>query len=519
MNRKISSFLFLLILGLVIGAGLSADPAIIPGVVVGYTPAVQDMRVVGGLPRSADLKPRSGLKDLRPGDIFINEDGAARVVVKIYRGPSGQTVIEAGQPRPEEVFAYVHVEDFGVGLGAENIDYLAPGVSLVSGRNADDPPNLFNELEGRARDTVNWFETDERMDTLLENKGGKTFSLRLNLSIPLYSTSPGGMGLAMTNLKKYQQTAKTKKVEDDAAQFLAEKQAAASNPGGADESGAVGDALTGLGADGSGYKTTATGTATGEGTLNFSAKASVQGIVHVAAGMQGGLIKPRLYVERWVLGFIPKFKTEKGHLWCDFQLAQQLDADLKLTMALGYEYKIVLGTIAVADPTGTVMAALELQLRVGVNGSLSIGIELSEYSYFDVGGSADLNLIFIPSHIETHARDSYFNVAFRPTIALNVEFKAGLYPVASIKLAGMSMISVEPGGGLYINGQGYAESLGVLGYATGYGTYGNLREWIVSIRVEAGGFFTSSLKLISAITIPLWSHKWPFWVWTKNWDV
>ncbi|MDR0879050.1 MAG: hypothetical protein LBN21_13470 [Treponema sp.] len=487
--------LFLLAEGL-----YAAEPVTIPGVTVGYMAKMQDLRVVGGLPRSPTAKkPKSGLRDLKVGDIFMNENNAARVVTSIYRGSAGQTVIETGAPRAEDVFEYVYVPDFDVNLGPENVDSLAPGVSLISGRTVDDPRSLFNEeFPGVSRDTVNWIDTDERIDALRSN-GGKLTTLRVNLTLPIYSTDEG----ALSKLKKYKQQARDFQAKEDAANFIKEQQAKAENAGPPE------DPPTST--------TTKTGPAKGKGEADFKTEAKLRGVLTIGTNMQGGLKKAHFVdTGKKFLG-IPIYKLEDGHVWFDFQLAQEFDFNLDLTMSLSYEYKMSLGKIMVADPSDTVEVSLELNWKTGIDGTLSIGLEISEYSYFNVGASADLALSFIPHHIETHSGDNYFNIAFRPTLAIEVEVKTGLYPKMGLKIAQIPIVSLEAGAGPYINGQGYAEPLGVVGYATGFGSYGNFRDWTASIRLEAGAFFMSEANLLNITKIPIWSHKWPFWTWSKNW--
>jgi hypothetical protein len=73
------------------------------------------------------------IKDLRVGSIFIDVDGKAKKVTRIYQ--EGDTVtIETEQPRPEEVFNGLTIPDQSIAFTAEDIipESLHPGVTILN---------------------------------------------------------------------------------------------------------------------------------------------------------------------------------------------------------------------------------------------------------------------------------------------------------------------------------------------------------------------------------------------------
>ena len=165
--------------------------------------------------------------------------------------------------------------------------------------------------------------------------------------------------------------------------------------------------------------------------------------------------------------------------------------------------------------------ALDLTLgvyaKIGLDGEISLSVEISEFTKHNVGATCDLIWPFIPVRFSGY-QSNYLNFAFRPTISAEAELKAGLYLGGSFDIAGMTIVEVEGGGGAYILVRGYMEPLGIMGFDTIMGGYGNFNNWILDLYAEAGAYVEVGAEILT-IDIPLYDQKWPFWEWHKSWEL
>lgn len=84
-------------------------------------------------------------------------------------------------------------------------------------------------------------------------------------------------------------------------------------------------------------------------------------------------------------------------------------------------------------------------------------------------------------------------------------------------MADIDFAGVEAGGGGYIQADGYMEPMGIMGYDTDLGGYGNFNNWILDLTIQAGAYMEIGASILT-IGIPIYSHDWPFWEWHKSWE-
>ena len=133
-----------------------------------------------------------------------------------------------------------------------------------------------------------------------------------------------------------------------------------------------------------------------------------------------------------------------------------------------------------------------------------------------VEGRCDLVWPFIPTKVSAGS-DFYMNAAFRPTFAAIIEVRGGLFVTGKFLIAGISILTLSGGGGLYFNVAGYCEPMGIMGYATNYGGYGSFDEWILYVTMEAGAYAQITGKILFWGK-DLYFQKWPFWTYSNQWE-
>jgi len=441
------------------------------------TEKVIDLRATSQLPPRTANQPGRNLTpgDLEIGSVFLTVDKHARKVVDIYEH-NGKTVIETIEPRPEEVFISLYVPDFEVNLGRENIDIssMADGVSMLPpGASKKDMLSSSFTAPSELDKSVTWMETDP------DNDGVDILSF--NVDIPLWNSSPSNTLIA--ELKKKTEDAKEKDKENDQE-------------------------------DGT---TTETG---GKPEVDMGVEGEVRlvGTMRLAKPVfTGGLDMPNMkfsWVSKWWGGYFT-IRFEDGYAKAGVRAAQQFDFKLTGTIQLSAELKIPL--FAAFFTYSGVSGTIGFYAKVGLDGKISLAAECSEYTTHDVGAKCRLVWPFIPVKF-TGQNDTYLNFAFRPIISAEAELKAGLYLGAELEVAGMSVVGAEAGGGAYILVQGYMEPMGIMGYDTRIGSYGNFNDWILDLYAEAGAYAEVTAEILT-IDMTLWDHKWPFWEWHQNWEL
>jgi hypothetical protein len=235
--------------------------------------------------------------------------------------------------------------------------------------------------------------------------------------------------------------------------------------------------------------------------------------------LQGGLNKPSIkisWIRNWWHPPIPYPTFTKGYVWTELTTAQQFDFILKGTLNLSAEVKIPLATLMVVEPNTQLFMKVELYGKLGIEGTLSIGAEVSEYTYLKVRLSSDLIWPFIPTK-PSASQSFYMNAAFRPFVAAKAEARAGLYLYGGVGILGIDVIGLEGGGGVYIMADGYMEPMGVMGFDTSSGGYGNFHDWILYVTAEAGSFAIINAKIFT-FTKELFFRRWPFWNYAGQWE-
>ncbi|GEM_PF-4264803 len=478
MNKKyLFPAIFLFVLG--VTQGLYADSRI-PYSEVILNKNVIDLRANMQLKSSINNRPvrYSTPEDLRIGSIFLTADNEARKVVNIYER-NGKTVIETVKPRPEEVFIDAYVPDFNVKLDRSDIDLssLGKGVTLL-------PPGTpekdmlfsgFNQTSTTFKtESVNWLETDP------DNAGLDIIAL--NIDTPLFksSLSTDDMEL-LEKIKTSGKKAKKKK-----------------------------------------GKTTETSVGgTPEVSFGTSGEIHLLGTLRLRKPtISGGLKMPSItvtWVHDWWIVYHPEFRHNKGYLKANFTAAQQFDFRLTGTVKLESEIIIPIFEIIVEDPDTTLFMKVGFYAKIGLTGTISIIIEASEYTKLSAGVTCDLAWPFIPYKYSGH-QNNYGNFAFRPILAAQARLQAGLYLGGSFGMASIDFAGVEAGGGGYIQAEGYMEPMGIMGYDTELGGYGNFDNWILDLTAEAGAYVEVGASILT-IGIPIYSHDWPFWEWNQSWEL
>jgi hypothetical protein len=479
MNRlsRRQKVLALVLVLVVLGSALYAQSPF-AGFTVVFVKNLIDLRAANQFRSVENNQPGSvpSPADLKVGDVFMTADDEARKVVSIYER-NGNTVIETVVPRAEEVFVNVYVPDFEVEATRENVDMasLAPGVTLRppgdSGSFSLSP--AFAAPDGPDQ-SVTWLETDpetESMDII-------TF----DVDIPLWSADVSGDVI----------DALTKTQED----------ATADSSGGEDEDGT----------------TTEAG---GKPSLDMGAAGEIRllGTMRLAKPtISGGFQFPYISFS-WVEVFwgiylpVPRYHT--GYAKAEFNAAQQFDFRITGTISLTAELKIPLYAVQVTY--NSLLLTLGVYIKVGLEGQISVSLEVSEFTRHMVGASCDIHLPFIPVKFRAY-QSNYLNVAMRPTIAAEAELKTGLYLGGEFEIAGITIVGVEGGGGAYILVEGYMEPLGIMGFDTIIGGYGNFDEWILDLYAEAGAYVEVGAEILS-ISIPIYDKRWPFWEWHRSWEI
>ncbi len=441
------------------------------------TERVVDLRATSVLPPRSGNEPGSSLtpENLEIGSIFLTVDNEARKVVDIYEH-NGKTIIETIEPRPEEVFLGLYVPDFEVDLGRENVDMssLADGVTLLpDGAGSKDMLSSSFTAPAELDRSVTWMETDP------DNDGVDI--LAFNVDIPLWKKDISGDVLAA--LQDKQETAQDENSQDN------------------DEDGV----------------STETG---GKPSLDMGVAGEIRlvGTMRLAEPtFYGGTKMPKMrfsWVSKWWGGYFT-INFDEGYAKAGVRAAQQFDFKLTGTVQLTAELKIPLFAITATyyGVTGTV----GFYAKVSLEGEISLAVECSEYTTHDVGAKCKLVWPFIPVKF-TGNNDTYLNFAFRPIISAEAELKAGLYLGAELEVAGITIVGAEAGGGAYILVQGYMEPMGIMGYDTNIGMYGNFNDWILDLYAEAGAYAEVTAEILT-IELSLWDQKWPFWEWHQSWEL
>ncbi|GAB6091529.1 hypothetical protein [Spirochaeta dissipatitropha] len=451
----------------------------ITGVELLYSPELIDTRIIGGMRSRSANAPASGvdMRELQVGSIFLTEDNIARRVTDIYTH-NGRTIIETVEPRPEDVLLGVFVPDFDLVLDETNLLPLPRGVNYL--RDNDNYPshaNLLSEQENPALSKLGstlWIETDEQVKDL------ELLSLRID--IPLWQSSVPQE--SRDQIDGMIDAGNTKGTNTDNNETDSESGGKPSLEVG--KSGEI--RLTGV--------------------LRFT-----------KPRVSGGLKKPSMKVS-WITNWwhppIPRFSFTKGYGRAEVTAAQQFDFLLSGTMELSAEVSVPIAMFMVADPTGTVRFVVSLTARINLDGTITLGAEVSEYTYLRIGVQGDLIWPMIPTRASGNA-DFYMNAAFRPFVAADAELRAGLYLGGDFNIAGISVASLEGGGGLYIMATGYMEPLGVMGFDTRRGGYGNFNEWILYVAAEAGAFANVDASILFW-NKNLYFRRWPFWEFVNQWE-
>ncbi|MBN2658864.1 MAG: hypothetical protein JXR86_17550 [Spirochaetales bacterium] len=468
---------FLIAILFISGSSLQAVPSL-AGFSAVLVKTIIDLRGINQFRSQINNQPGRSFNpgDLKIGSVFMTADNEARKVVNIYER-NGQTVIETIEPRPEEVFVSISVPDFKVACDRSNIDIssLAEGVTLLPpGAGSKDMISSDFTAPADLDRSVTWLETDpdtENMDFIA-----------LNIDMPLWTQNISGE--ILESLMEKQNDALEKEKQDD------------------------------------GNVRTETG---GTASLDVGASGEIRliGTLRLAEPVvTGGLKMPAVtvtWVHDWWIIYHPEFHFTDGYAKAGFEAAQQFDFRLTGTIDLSAEVNIPLFALVAKDPqTGTVTLTVGFYAKIGLDGQISLSVEVSEFSKHNVNATCDLLWPFIPSKFSGN-QSSYLNLAYRPAIAASAELRAGLYLGADFEIAGMTIISAEGGGGGYILVEGYMEPLGIMGFDTEIGGYGNFDDWILDLYAEAGAYMEVGVEILT-IGIPIYEKKWPFWEWHKSWE-
>jgi len=494
-------------------ATVTADPAQFSGAELVFMPAVSDMRVVGAImARSANAPtPAKSLKDLRAGSVFINEDGQARIVTAVYED-RGRVVIETEEPRPEYVISYAYVPDFQLQMTMDNLASLAPGVSIAEpGRRR---ARSVRERPGRRHPRQGVLDHHRRRDRRHDGR-------------PRRPRPPDAQDRQGALVERHPVLRRRGAQEDAVLGQDKRHERLGSTPG---DSGDPMDPSAGGGtgsAIGEGTGTSGSGEATGgslggkpEGSAQISGEIRLQGVLrYILPQISGGFKAPSCKVS-WIIHWwhppIPKFEFSRGYARVQVESAQQFDFKLTGTLNLSAEVKVPIAMFVVIEPHTQLKFECGLYAKITLDGSITLGFEVSEYSRSEAHAGCDLVWPFIPVKVGG-GQDNYFHTAFRPFLAASAELTGGLYVGGELSWSGIGLASLEAGGGLYVGVNGYIEPLGVMGYDSKIGGYGSFDEWIIYVNAEAGAFFKVTLGLL------IWSHdlfsmRWPFWTWANQWE-
>lgn len=426
-----------------------------------------------------DVGEVSTMDELEVGSIFLSVDNHARKVVDIYEH-NGRTVIETVEPLPEEVFVALYVPSFEVSLGRENIisTSIADGVTILD-EGADRGDMLSSDFSVPADEnrSVTWLETDLAND-------GKDI-LTVNVDMVLASTEP--TNAMLEKLEEYEEAARENDENSDSEGDDSES----SNSEGDDESGTETD-------------------------VSVNGEIGLVGTIRlVEPTFSGGIKKPKLkfsWVSKWWGGYFT-IEHVSGYIRGGVEAAHQLDMKLTGTVSLSAEMKIPV--YAVMYKKDGVEATIGLYIKIGVDGSISMSVEFSEYSWEEVGATCKLAWPFIPYKVIGEC-DNYNNFAYRPIVSAEAEAKAGLYLGADLEVLGIGLFEAEAGGGVYIWASGYIEPMGIMGYDSEIGSYGSFEDWIIKVEAEAGIYGEIGAEILT-VDLDIWEQKWPFWEWSMDW--
>lgn len=431
---------------------------------------VIDLRGIPHLRKAGDNKPSGfySAQELRVGSIFITEDNIARKVSAVYED-RGRTVIETVEPNIEEVIVGAYIPDQEIKLSAANIDpqSIHPGVQVLdTAATAAMVSAAGVHAQAEMPNNSKWLETDP--DWM-----GKDV-IAINIDIPLFS---GGDGIT-----------------DKIKEWVSDAESPQEPDGGSQDGG-----------DGSADKTKS------ELDVGVSGEVRIQGILRLAepvvkTGMKSPVMKVT-WVKVWWYVYYPKVEFENGYIHASFAAAQQCDFKLTASVTLSAELKIPLYTLIIPiAEVGTIMVGV--YFKVTLEGTITLGFEVSEYTSVELWGTVDLAWPFIPYDVRLGG-DYYANFAVRPSLAAEIENKNGLYLGFEGKLFGLKLLSAEVGGGIYQTAEGYLESRGIIGYSTDYGSYGGFDGWNYNINYELGGYVDATLGF-AFIEVDLFDFRWPF---------
>jgi len=505
MSRFARRLLVALALGAVIASAVSAQ-ATFAGVEVLYNQRVSDLRVVGAMAARSGNSPTmaKSLKNLKVGDVFINEDNSARVVTAVYE-EGGRVIIETDEPRPEDVVEDLFVPDFDLQMTQANIASLAPGVSYMGSSRAGDAADLFaTGLDAESRAKVDWLETDENVEWLDED-GNPVPITTLRIELPFLD------GLMSTeNLEKLNKIASAGKTNGAAAGDAGSTGTGTGDTGGTGSGDAGGGGDSGGGDSGGGA----------EGSVSASGEIGLTGVLRFTLPrVSGGLKMPSLKVS-WIMHWwhppIPKLQFTKGYGRVNVDMAQQFDFRLDGSITISAEVKIPIAMLVIVEPHVQLKFECGLYAKITFDGTITLGLEISEYTYLGAGVQADLVWPFIPVKASAWS-NFYLNTAFRPMLTAFAEVTGGIYVGGELSILEIGLAELEGGGGVYVNATGYIEPLGVMGYDTRIGSYGSFDEWILYVQAEAGAF----AKITASILFwdkDLYHQRWPFWKWANQWE-
>ncbi len=469
-----------------------------------FTDGIIDLRPIGTLfSRSANTPERSSTPDdLEIGSIFITADNEARKVVDIYEY-NGKTVIETTAPRPEEVFNGVSVPEFDISCTDDSLGRasLSKGVTLLP-KNAAEADKLSSSFKQTTADSrsVLWYDTDPEVDDLDTLRS-------FNVDITLWKKE-----VKKEIIEELKKIAKEgKKEEKNQNSDSDDNSSSDDNNNNSDSS----DDNNSNNSDSSNdddnefseteLEISASGEIKLKGTLNLK-QLRVEGELNMPSCTVS-------WVHDWWIVYHPEFHLKSGSAKCIATVAQEFDFKLIGTASLAAELSVPLLEVIFLDPNTTIKVSVGISAKIGIDGNVSLTAEVSEYSRMTLGGECKLSWPFIPYKIKPAFDNNYMNFAFRPTIAAEVTTKAGLYLGGSLGLLGIDLVELEGGGGIYLTVGGYVEPLGIMGYNTDDGFYGNFNDWIIAAYAEAGAYAEVGIKIIT-IPIDIWDDKWPFW----NWD-
>jgi len=407
---------------------------------------VIDLRPEHRLPKKVGNAPRgyNTPEDLQIGSVFIDANNEARKVVDIYEA-DGRTIIETVQPQIEEAVSSFTIPDQEIRFGTEDI--LPWSVAEGVTILNDDAPVPSIASRATIDQKVKWLETD-----------------------------PDWMGQKVTSIyidKVLWSGSKAKEMDF----------------GGSKDSG---------------------GGKAGVISVESTAEVRIEGVIRIAdPELTTGAKMPVMNIEWvhvWGPFYYPDISFEDGYLKAEFEAAQQMDCTLSGSVGLSATVRIPLYAFAVQDTTGNSFI-VGVYLKATAEGDLTIAFEISEYTNFEIWGNADIFWPFIPYDIRVGS-SSYGNFALRPSIAAEIETRAGLYLGLSGSVLGFGIFGAEAGGGLYANAQGYMEAKGILGYATDYGGYGSMDDWLYDITLELGAYVEANMSIL-LWDIDLYEKKWP----------